>query len=261
MEPAKLPSFLGACVLCSLMFGGAPVAYCAAQAHKKVPLVAPAPPGLLALSGTTSYFGAEVPDWQRVVREWADASACERLALAEWLVEALGTVEPCGDSGEYVWTSGTDDLSLSAGRAKWSVEVILGVKLPGTVGRNASPEYIKNLREAGRLAVEAYRQGIMARAADHQGSPKEFGSLKRKYQGKMLTGPWAHQHPETEMDVFLLEWPPIGRRYEDLAAIIGAKGRQEKGRVFYTFDLGPKELRYTFVLRDGIIRSVRKDRY
>jgi hypothetical protein len=183
-----------------------------------------------------------------------------KLALAESLLPYFESDLKC-DARGYEWKPGTDDLSLPAGRTKWALELLLRVKLPGIVDKDASPEYLKKLREQAHLAVEAYRQGIIASAADHEVSPEEFTRLKRRYKGRIPGGPWADGAFGAwmlAMDHLLLAWPPIGRKYEDLVAIIGAKGRDEENGVTYTFSGGPNAVRYRFIIQDGVIRSVTK---
>jgi hypothetical protein len=193
------------------------------------------------------------------LEKYVRGPACERLALGELLLNCMASDTKCDTRG-YEWKPGTDDLSLPTGRTKWMLELVLGVKLPGIVDRNASPEYLKKLHEEARLAVEAYRQGIMALAADHEVPPQEFARLKRKYNGKIPGGPWAPESGlrpgDIGMNELLLEWPPVGRKYEDLVSIIGAKGHPEKNGVSYTFERGPLAYRYLFVLQAGVIRSM-----
>jgi hypothetical protein len=146
------------------------------------------------------------------------------------------------------------------------LEVVLGVKLPGIVDRDTSQEESRKVREEARLAVEAYRQGVIASAADHEVPPAEFARLRHKYFGKIPWGPWPSKsgiHPAAlGMDEFLLEWPPIGRKYEDLVSLIGAKGDVPRdpgqGGVSYTFDGHGTAYRYSLFLKDGVILSVRK---
>ena len=218
-------------------------------------------PGLRSVSWMYGYLPADVASCEEQLRAYARGSACEKLALAEYLLVFMTADEKCEAVG-YEWKPGTDDLSRPAGRAKWALELLLRVKLPGTVDGNASPEYLRKLREAAHLAVEAYRQGIIASAADNGLSPEEFARLKRKYNGKIVRGPWENGSGdgwEQAMDALLLEWPPIGRKYEDLVSITGAKGRSEEHGVSYTFYADPNpRVSYRFIVRDGVIRSARK---
>ena len=245
-------------VLCSLALHATRVACFAGEAPKA--MTECVIPSLWPVTGSP-FLGADVPSWEKQIRRWTQRSACEKLALADWLVEAMTSEEAFRPAG-YEWEPGTDDLSVPAGRAKWALELVLGVKLPGNVDRHASAEYLKKLRDEAHLTVEAYRQGVMASAADHEVSPEEFARLKRKYKGKIPGGPWANGSGlawELTMDWLLLEWPPIGRKYEDLISIIGAKGGHEEDGASFTFDLfGAHAVTYRFVLQGGVIRSLRK---
>ena len=269
------------CVLCSLALHAARFACWAAEAPKGA--YASRRPWLRPVSWVEGYLVADVASFEREVGRYAGTSACEKVALAEYLVEFMASDEKC-DAAGYEWKPGTDDLSLPAGRAKWALELILGVKLPGIVDRNASPEYLKKLREEAHLAIEAYRQGIIASAADHEVSPAEFERLKgkyrqgiialgvesvawgeefarlmRKYEAKIPAGSLAHTNAELAMDELLLEWPPIGRKYEDLASIIGVKGDPDEDGISYRFQQDSISMvMYTFILQDGVIRSVKK---
>ena len=118
---------------------------------------------------------------------WKQARAFEKLALAEQLLGLFHSGRVCDNSG-YEWSKGSDDLSLPSGRAKWGLENLLGVKIPGVIDRSTSNEEVDKIgAEAARL-VEAYRSGILALAADHRPSPQEFADLKQKYMGKIV--PW-----------------------------------------------------------------------
>jgi hypothetical protein len=87
------------------------------------------------------------PAWQKI-------RAFEKLALAEQIVSratrAYGTY--C-EATNYEWKEGTDDLSLPAGRAKWGLEHLLGVKLPGIISRTTQEE------DRNRLLAAAKRLG------------------------------------------------------------------------------------------------------
>jgi hypothetical protein len=221
--------------------------------------------GLAPVNTATDYFTGDVEDWQNAVKDWSGSSACEKIALAEWLAEAMRSAAPVARESSQKWTPGTDPMSLRAGRAKWAFELLLGVKLPGTVQPRPSPEYLEQLRESAHLALEAYRQGIIARAAEDQVPPAEFARLKRKYRGRIPWGPWAPDSGirpgNLGMDEFLMVWPPIGRKYEDLVSLIGVKGQPEDDGVSYTFDDAPTAYRYRFVIQEGVIRSVKKSAF
>jgi len=256
MANADKPSLEIILMLCTLLMAAARGSCCGGESPRGA-LPDLRTPGLRGLGAADGLLRVPLASCARVLNRCDQGPACEKLALAEQLLTCMASDEKCDGRG-YQWQPGTDDLSLPAGRAKWSIELLLGVKLPGAVDRSASPGYLKELRDAAHLAVEAYRQGIMALAADHEVSPDEFARLKRKYSGKVLRGPWAHGLPEIEMDALLLEWPPVGRKYEDLVSIIGTKGREGRVGVSYTFSSAGSELNYTFVVRGGVIHTVRK---
>jgi len=194
---------------------------------------------------------------QAMLQGWSRGRAYEKLAVAEALLESMATEEDCPPTSDYEWKPGTDDLSLPAGRAKWALERLLGVKLSRTVDRDASLKDLKALRAGASRLVEAYRQGIVALAADHEVPPEHFERLRRKYRGHIV--PRTVQDVQKcfwAMDDLLGEWPPIGRKYEDLAVIAGAKARQRDYGVAYEFvsDRTATEVRLT--IRNGVILSV-----
>ena len=190
--------------------------------------------------------------------EWADRRGYEKLAFAEGLLVSMGSKAKCPAMNDYTWVPGTDDLSLPAGRAKWAIERLLGVKVSGIVDRSVSHDDIRRLQEEASHLVDAYRQGIMARAADHEVSPDQFTRLKRKYKNKIVLGFTESSIVDRvgEMHDLLGDWPPVGRRYEDLVSIIGAKGENRDCGVVYAFESEGNEYEFCLTVRDGIIRSV-----
>lgn len=248
-------------VLCSLVLPALRLACHAGEARAELP-VARVPgvvPTVWPVSWMDGFLDSDVASWKKQIGDWAARSACEKLALAEWLAEAM-TTKGKSDATGHEWKVGTDDLLLPAGRAKWALELVIGVKLPGFVTRNAPPEYIKKLSEDAHLVVEAYRQGIIVSAADHVVSPEEFALLRRKYKGRTLKWPCVRPDPELALDEFLLEWPPIGRKYEDLVSLIGAKGERCENGYSYTLEWkGGREVTYTFIVQDGMILSMKKN--
>lgn len=258
MTDAKTCSLAIVWVLCSVLFVGSNFAYCAGGLPKVAPLELEVG-GLRGVSAVQGLVRSSLSYCESRLREYVRSPAFVKLALADHLVKWIGNDEEC-DARGYEWKPGTDDLSFFAGRAKWMLERLLAMKLPGVVDRSSSPEYLRSLREAARLAVEGYRQGIMALAEDYEIPPGEFARLKRKYKGRIPGGPWAEDSVirpgEIGMDKFLLEWPPVGRQYEDLVSLIGVKGEPEENGVSYTFDWGSTTHKYRFILRDGLIRSV-----
>ena len=254
------------CVLYALTVDTPRFACCAGEPPKK-----PAPPGIAIpelrnLARLDPVLGADVVRWQEEIRAWSVTSVCEKLALAEWLLEVMTDTHECR-SGSYEWSPGSDDLSLSGGRAKWALELVLRLKLPGIVDRDTSLAQRRAVREQARLAVKAYRQGAMASAADHEIPPERFAHLKRRYKGRIPGGPWPDESGVAPgslgMDEILFEWPPIGRRYEDLVSLIGAKGEHERteNEVSYTFEGFGVSFKYIFTVQQGMIRSVRKSTF
>jgi hypothetical protein len=67
------------------------------------------------------YLVADVASFEREVGRYAGTSACEKVPLAEYLVEFMASDEKC-DAAGYEWKAGTDDWSLPAGRSKWALE-------------------------------------------------------------------------------------------------------------------------------------------
>jgi hypothetical protein len=160
----------------------------------------------------------------------------------------------------YQWKAGTTDLSRAAGRAKWAVERLLGVPLPHVLP-SSSREELGKLRAQASLLVDAYRNGMIALAADHPPSPEAVADLKRRYAGKILpSNPQLAWQSMEAMDALLSEWPPIGRKLEDLVSIIGPKPETAEhygpGAVSYQFMGAEFGVVYVFVMQHGIIRSV-----
>ena len=193
---------------------------------------------------------------------WSRTRAYEKLAVAEALVGCLTSQEKCKDRSAPQWSPGGNDLSRVAGRGKWCLERILGVSLPD-VRPDSSSEELRTLHAQGGQAVEAYRNGIIARAADDRVPPAEFARLKRKYRGRIVPRVLDENRDYMyAMEDLLAEWPPIGRKMEDLAAIIGSKAKtgddHARGAAVYRFAGTHRETEYHFIMRDGIIRSVRR---
>jgi len=250
-------------VSCALVFHMTHFAcYAGAPPKKRAPIVVEVPT-FRAISAIHGCLRADAATWQNAVRTWSVSSASEKLSLADYLLELMGSDEACSVEG-YKWQPGTDDLSLPAGRTKWALELILGVKLPFIVDQHASQEYLARLRQQAYLMVEVYRRGVMDSAADHEVSPQELAHLRSKYRGKIAGVSWANGAgvgSMLAMDALLLEWPPIGRKYEDLVSIIGVKGAHVKAGATYKLFMDPSPLaEYRFTLQDGVIYSVTKAR-
>ncbi len=239
----------------------------------------------LALSGGRPASGAEkAPRRQRMPREgyymvctvnvayfhriavgrceemltlWTNSRACDKLAVAEVLLGTVMSEEEAPADG-YQRQPGTDDLSVRAGRARWAIERLLRVKLPGVVDRTTSREELGRLHAEATAVVEAYRQGLIAAAADHEISPAHFARLKRQFRGKVDPETVRHDWNIMAMDRLFAEWPPIGRKYDDLVSIIGLKGERQDYGVAYTFQGDWSGAWYRIEIRDGVIWSVRK---
>jgi hypothetical protein len=217
------------------------------------------------LTGSALWFlrrDSSLTDRQTYLQELSKARAYEKLALADKLLEELRSKEEC-KTPDYTWKEGTNDLSRVAGRAKWGLEHLLGVQLPD-VTPATSPQELDRLYERAELALAAYRNGIMALAADHPVSQVRLEQLRRMYKGK-IDDKVAGKGDESRIafDGFLGEWPPIGRKLEDLVSIIGpssqpvAKGKSPAESVL-SYDLTGEfgTTLYSIWARDGIIVSV-----
>jgi hypothetical protein len=185
-----------------------------------------------------------------------------KLTIAEWLLPELLIDERLAGPAGPEPTPGANDLSVVAGRAKWGLERILGVALPD-VRADSSPTELKELqREASRL-LEAYRNGVIARAGEHRISPTALAELRQKYRGKITPRVGTEDDAEAmaAMDKLLSEWSPIGRKMDDLVSIVGLRGDTDadytNGTVVYNFRYAATVMLYRFDVRDGIIRAVR----
>jgi len=200
-------------------------------------------------------------DCEEAVARCFRCRAYERLMVAEELLRVL-TTEGIAEAMAAVGRKPEgNDFSRVADRAKWALERILGVSLPDVPLEPSSDDLAKLHAEASRL-VEVYRSGIVAGVADHPVPPQEFDLLKRTYRGKIDTGILIATWENTQaMEDLLGEWPPIGRKMEDLVSIIGAKGephRRQDGTdaVRYVIREDLYGAAFSFDVRGGIIRSV-----
>ena len=224
-------------------------------------------------------FVATVADCQRrKFPVWERIRAFEKLALAEQIVARFGDYDTyCRGTG-YEWKEGADDLSFAPGRAKWGLERLLGTKLPGVVDRTTSEEERKRLLEEAERLVQVYRNGILALARDHELSAEQFAALKLRYAGKIDPGNVDKYAESTyAMEDLLTEWPPVGRKFNDLISIIGKKPQEwsvdaqsyrvglgrtraeaRQKAAAYHYDIAGVEAgrRYVFVVVEGIIWSV-----
>jgi hypothetical protein len=197
-----------------------------------------------------------VDSCEEVVSFWKEAQSFEKLALAQELLDNLESSEKCRIF-RYKWTPGTDDMSRVAGRAKWALEQIIGVKL-ANVTPESSEEDLRRLRSDASRLLQAYRNGVLSVAGDGETSAEDLKKLKEKYAGRIKPG-ISLKAPEYSraMHQLLLEWSPIGRRIADLADIIGAHGRRTEYGICYGFDTGYGGVEYQFSVAGGKIMSVR----
>ncbi|HUT33221.1 MAG TPA: hypothetical protein VNE39_07070 [Planctomycetota bacterium] len=204
---------------------------------------------------------ASLADYDEAVARWCRCRAYEKLAVAEELLRDLASRESVISPAGAQKAEAGNDLSRVAGRAELALERLLGVALPGPRPDSSAEDLAKVHAEASRL-VEACRSGIMAGVADHPVPPQEFERLKRKYRGKIDTGIFIATWKNTQaMEDLLGEWPPIGRKMEDLVSIIGAKGEPRKREdgtdvVRYIIREDLNGAGFSFGVQDGIIRSV-----
>jgi len=210
--------------------------------------------------GVPSFVHASMAYCQEEMARWSQCRAYEKLRVAELLVPLLSSTEKCEEAAGPEWKHGGNGLSRVAGRAKWCFERLLGVEL-ADLSQDPSPEELSKLRAQGSRLVEAYRSGIVALAADRPVPPEQLLHLRRKYRWNIVPDESKHAWDCIwAMEALLGEWPPIGRKYEDFVAIIGAEGESadqiEKGAIRYRLDTGQFGVDYFFVVRQGIIRSV-----
>jgi len=195
---------------------------------------------------------------EHMVARWQAGRAYEKLAIADGLLKVLEARETDYIKlQDYTWRPGEDDLSLTAGRAKWGIERLLGVRLPGKITRRTSSRELSKLRARAAAAVDAYRSGMKQRCAEDHVSPPELARLRDKYHGK-LTTECSKEAEESGwmMDDFLGEWSPVGRKYEDMVTIIGLRGEWRDGRVYYKFVGDFTGSHYYFRVKNGTILSV-----
>jgi hypothetical protein len=195
------------------------------------------------------------------LRRWAQGRAYEKLALAEGLLESMITDEQPGTLDKYTWKPGTNDLSTAAGRANWALEGLLRVKLPVVLGRGATQEEVERAHAMASSTVEAYRQGIIALNTEKEIPPEKLRRLRREYKDKIDAEKWeVAAESAAWMDELLGEWPPIGRKYEDLAFIIGEEPKEKlwypKGTLVYRFQGNVHGADFYLRVKDGVIVSM-----
>lgn len=232
----------------------------------ETPGVQPAAP-TISSEDVASFIKASEDGLEEHFTRWSEVRANDKLYIAQRLLQYVAIAEKRDGGASPAEAESVRELYEIAGRAAQGLEQILGVSLPD-VGPESSREEVGAVHaEASRL-VEAYRSGVVARAADDPVPPKKLAALRKKYHGKMqfggpdATGPWEQLGT---MRALLQEWPPIGRKYEDLVAIIGARGDgfrpspEEDLFVRYIFESGLVRRLVVFTVRNGIIRKVMWD--
>jgi hypothetical protein len=193
--------------------------------------------------------------------QWPLARPYERLAAAEAVLPYLTSRAKLETPPELLTLQSDGDFSLAAGRAEWCVERILGVELPN-VRADSTREQLERLHAEATQAVAAYRAETIAQATKLRIPPVEFARLKKKYREKAVhIAPFVFHDFAEQMDKLLGEWPPIGRKYDDLVAITGAKAqgyeRHAEGAVRYHLEVpGEYEVDFIFIVKDGVIQSV-----
>jgi len=211
------------------------------------------------LDTTTSYrfhTRSSVASCQREILLWMQSRVYEKLALTEGLLDSMLSSGECPSTSGYTWVPDTDDISLVAGRAKWGLERVLGVTVPGVICKSTASSEQKMIHARAVRIVEAYRNGIAARNSDDLVTPGMLAELKKRYRERMASLSSPTSDSDEPMIMLLDEWCPIGRPYKDLVRIVGAEAESRAGRLCYS--LGSEYTGSLFYLRvrDGIIRSM-----
>jgi hypothetical protein len=231
---------------------------------KEAPVWDVPPRAVLNCLSAPSFAHAGLDYCKERLAEWSRGRAYEKLMMAEEILPQVASTESVERAAPHQGPG--NDLSRVAGEAKWCLERLLGVTLPD-VRPDSSREEIQKLHDQAAQVIEAYRNGIMAAADDRPLSAEALEALRRKYRGKVV--PDVHNKAwecPAVMEALLGEWPPIGRRYEDLVYITGAKGETREwgpeGGILYQIDTGEHfAVDYWFIVRDGIIRAVLRSTY
>lgn len=191
---------------------------------------------------------------QKLVDRWKRALPYQKLDLADSLVSHLKNVDSCPLLGYDASKDGGNNKTVVAGRAKWALEQIMDVQLED-VKRSTATNGLVVVQSNAVALVEARRRDLMT-----GGSTKTKPGLAEKYKGKIIPGTSeAALRTAVIMRDLLAEWQPIGKRFEDLAAIIGSRGTSTnvKDVVMYRFDEGLGGCAFYFSVKEGIITSVR----
>ena len=195
----------------------------------------------------------DIATCESLVKEWKEALPYQRAGLAEELVAHLQDKGSCPARG-YQWKKGDNDRSLIAGRAKWAMEELLEVHLPD-VDQSTETKDLATLQKNAQSLLDKRKADLVANQKEHDPRREE---LAEKYKGKINPGISAGAPGSvTAIQGLLAEWPPIGRRIQDLAAIIGSQGEKIDGQVSYKFDTGYGGFDYHFSVEQGTITSVK----
>ncbi len=233
------------------------------QSERRPPEPATESPGpqpaapTISSEDVVSFIKASEDGLEEHFTRWSEVRANDKLYIVQQLLQYVAIAEKA---------EGGRELYELAGRAAQGLEEIVGVPLPD-VGPESSREEVRAVYVDASRLVEAYRSGVVARAADDPVAPERLAALRKKYHGKMqFHGPDATAPGEQlgTMRALLQEWPPIGRKYEDLVSIIGARGQEfppspeeEDPWVRYIFDSRHDARHWViFTVRDGIVRKV-----
>jgi len=154
--------------------------------------------------------------------------------------------------------SGMDDLSQSLARSQRAMEHSLGLGFRRPVKRTISLEEVKRVHEQAVRFVEAYRRELIERSSRTPLPAWALGDLKLRYRDRFTVG-YSEKWDESAgamVDLFD-EWPPIGKKYEDLVSIVGSKAEPFwDEHLCYKFVGGHSGSRYYFRVKEGVIRSM-----
>ncbi|MEI6810292.1 MAG: hypothetical protein WCN95_16355 [bacterium] len=196
----------------------------------------------------------DLRECQKLVDLWKRALPYQKLGLAEELVSQLKNVGSSPLRGYDISKDGGNDMTMVAGRAKWAFEQIMDVQL-ADLKRSTAIDSLVALQSNAVALVDARRSDLMS-----EGSKEIKPGLAEKYKGKIIPGISEASSGNTAVMLDLLaEWQPIGKRFEDLAAIIGSRGRNTKDKdvVMYAFEDGSAGCAFQFSVKEGIITSVK----
>ena len=188
-------------------------------------------------------------------RQAAPLRPHERLALLEGLLPSLSLLERA-ETVNYEWVKGTHDLRIVAGRAARRLDALLGLKLPPVTAETTQEQAVELYHQVEPV-VRAYRAGIEDMSRTYA-SRRSVAELKKAYAGRIKPGidneNWVRHL--AAMEELLDEWCPIGKRFSDLAEIIGDAGEENGRDRGYRFENGFFGTYIRFRVEEGVIRSV-----